>query len=288
MLLGLMSLPPDGLMLAEKGLARWRDDFFGTFSDRPSRFRAQLRSCAGIIAGSAVIRAAGQRLGSAQPSIGWDSATDVFIPQCFYETFCTFVLKELGGTSMECTTYPHGSTAYYISERRVIHTRRAVLCIHCTVDACPLVAVAASRLDIQLSFISADVLCIAYPWALAYKKAAVRPVGASQTDPTAKMYTQKYERRGYAFEVPWIVETNACKPHGMCPKATRFFGDEHCLTVVCPDASSSHSLMPASGDKLHITALWTFGGPPCGNQSCSLHVDPAIQYSTICAPIPLY
>ena len=285
-MIGLMSLPPIGPTLASRALLRWRDQFFASLSKHPERFRHYLRECAGLVSGSAILHAVGAV--SESGSSAWaKSSTDLFLPVTSFRTFCDYLISREEGVVVERVDYTPGPSVY-VSQRRIIRTSAAVLCVYCTTDSCPLVAVAASHLDIQLSFISADTLCLAYPWSVARMEASFRTTSPDTIQPIINESTRKYAARGYRIRTPMQSSSGPCRPYGTCPKSSRYFGDEHCLTIAFPEAGADGGSGPRSRTGLFQTALWTHGGPPCGNPTCLYSVQPTVESCTISSKCALY
>ena len=284
MVLGLNSLPPSGPPIAQRALCRWRDELFAQVSQEPERFRDELRSCAGVIAGSAVLRSLERPPFESGP---WEPRKyDVFIPKSCLRNFCTFLETECEGVVVGRTLFDDTDSCY-VTEKRTVKTPAATLCVFATLDPCPLVAVAASSIDIQMSFVSADALCVAYPWSVYFKTAAIRPSNATHGSvvPAPDRVVESYVRRGYTFRVSVPNQYGHCLEHGMCPKSTRHFGDLHCLTVVFAKDKES-SLIP-SANNLYTTASWRLGGAPCGNRACAYHVQANVDRVCVSSRVPL-
>ena len=287
MLLGLTSLPPLGPSIARQAIIRWRDSIYAQLSREPLRFRDELRSCAGIICGSAIIRALEASPDDPKP---WKPHEyDIFVPRATFKAFCAFVQRECEGNITDRAHFAQTSNPH-IGERRIIRTPVAVLCVYATRDPCPLVAIAASPLNIQLSFLSADTLCVAYPWAVYYKHATSRPGPTTDDTPETRETAlhQTYARRGYNFRALQKRASGNCLQHGMCPKQTRHFGDDSCMTIVFHDASEPRPNVRPSKDNLHMTASWVFGGQACGNATCAYGIQSSVHSAMVCSDHPLF
>ena len=110
------------------------------------------------------------------------------------------------------------------------------------------------------TYLSADVLCLAYPLAF------VDSTCILSTSPTTEVHFKQYEERGfmvYRSQLDYATPaTGKCLPHGFCAWAVCSFPDDHCMFM---RFASVHDPL-ISGRAL--TAVWNWGGQPCENKFC--------------------
>ena len=287
MLLGLYSLAPLGTAIAERAMIQLREHLFRQLSKEPERFRDELRAAAGVIAGSGVVRVL--EANPREPKPWRPRRYDIFVPRASYNSFSYFLENQCEGTVTTRVLFPDDS-GMHVSERRTIKTPIATFSLFCATGTCPLTPIAASPLDIQFSFWSADTLCIAYPWAVYFKLAARRPPLTSPDTPPrlSDASAETYLRRGYTFRDADASQHGRCIQHGMCPKLNRHFGDRYCVTLTFGDSCQTRSTSVPSQDDMFMTAAWTLGGPPCGNPTCAYKIHPTVHSCMISASVPLF
>lgn len=271
MIVGLHALRPVGPPIAERGLSVWRDSVFASFTDIPNSFRRTLRECGGVFSGSFLIKALERRTSSFP--LWTPGLHDFFLPATTFESFCDFLLSRCHGTVIDTITIDPPSVAFdrMVSEKRIIDTTRATFSVYKATALCPLLAVATSYADIQFTFMSADTLCIAYPWSVFRKEIAIQPEGARNPFHLRRIMNS-YRSRGYSPVSRRDSGQHSCRQEGMCPRVTRRFGDNYCLTIHFPDPSAPDATLAPNTRNTFPTASWSFGGPPCGNAACMVQV----------------
>lgn len=193
-----------------------------------------------------------------------------------YENFCIVLIEKLHGTVVNNNKHPNNDPTYLsyqtrgVIDRCVIVTDYAIFDILCSSTVTPLTPLIHSYSTHLMISVSADVICIAYPSAFFDR---IGTVQTGERSDAVEQGIKKWRERGF-----FIADNGTdliggeCKCLGYCPRASRFFGDEHCLTFYFRNAlvmtgcggtfNAEYRLEPA------WTAGWIFGGEPCTCDTC--------------------
>lgn len=202
-----------------------------------------------------------------------------------FEDFCIFLIEKLHGKVIDREEHAELSAkgpscqTRGVLGRSVIVTDHAVFDILCSTTVTPLTAVAYSYSTHLMVSVSADAVCIAYPSAFFDNIGLVR-AGPRSEGPDVQRGVADWETRGFSLvgDVNSLTHRERggeCVDGGYCPRATRFFGDEHCLTFYFHKLLSEAKggvVDAGSGPNMDWTASWIFVGESCGGRMCERRV----------------
>lgn len=280
-----------GRVMAARAIESKRSSFLQRFVPDVSQLVRVMRDTRSVLGGSAC-------LAILHGDTKWvPGDLDIFCPRDGYETFCIFVVDKLGGKvirhydSDDMRRHHPNDCPRGVCDRRLIEIATTTFDVMCSNSVSALEPLASSFSTHLMNFISADSVCIAYPWTFSERVGITRPIPG---DPSRSLHA-KHMERGYRFRYA-LQETSQyrfqelCPGDGYCCRALRYFGDSKCLSITFEYPPSLTSLytpvhLPTFGSPapdLSWTTAWVWGGFPCKRGSCTLYKDPYVQPVVLC------
>lgn len=264
-LVGLAQLSPLGLTLATAALQQTWIAELGVVTDDVDAFLQIMRSTGACLSG-------GRCLSILDRTSTWQSNDwDFYCPREGFNAFCLFIIDRLHGVAID---YKNGPPEGYHARSTVVEYRRistptAVIDIICSASCSALLPLTSFHSTLVMNVMSADMICIPYPWCLDARRGIVQ---SAPIDLKTTLAIDKYKTRGYDFcsvsQVWPNAQTDSCAPYGHCARAVRHYGDENCLTI---RFAAGPSQMRLGG--MLWSAAWIWGGHQCGNLECVLQVE---------------
>ncbi|PSR75529.1 hypothetical protein PHLCEN_2v9094, partial [Hermanssonia centrifuga] len=271
-LVGLALFLPEGYRLATDVIAQsWSVELAG-ITNNVDDFLNAMRSTGTCLSG-------GKCLSMLDRHSDWQTSDwDFYCPREGFDAFCLFILDKLHGVTVE---HRVGSLEGYgditvACESRRITTPHAVFDIICSASSSALLPLTYFHSTLVMNFITADFLCIAYPWGLDARHGVIQTY-ASTTKSNAAI--EKYRGRGYVMYSSWkdlyVPVDGNCTPHRHCPRAVRHFGDDDCLTIRFHVPGYMKDNTPRQEDLTGMkwSVAWVWGGHECSNADCVLRVS---------------
>lgn len=205
-----------------------------------------------------------------------------FCPHHGFDEFIQFIIVELRGRiEYHGTLYPlppdpadgditpplPDALPPAVEQQVIIRTDLAVFDVVQSTTCTPLTPIAHFGLTALIHFISADAVCMAYPFDIEDRRAVVAP------EISNPHLLERYAGLGFTLYDSAVDRWSAqdiCAPHGYCPRSTRHFADSNAITLhlnalPMPAANPLHGLSHAVG--------WVFGGEACRSAYCNCVVS---------------
>lgn len=267
--LGVSKLDHSGRKTTARALEGRMVRFLSSFTRQPTALRSAMRRTNTVLSGGAC-------LAFLQPSPSWSPTDlDFYCPDQGYEQFCHFLIEELGGrTELSHGAFdddnPYSAKQLGFSHRRVIKTQEATFDVMRSIHATPFTPIAKFDNTLLMNYLSADELCIAYPWTFDDRVGIMSSHGVSDT--RRKLYVDRGYRLLDSSLAYWGEQyESVCTPHGHCARALRCFGDKHSLRLKFQqEIIVGSDISPPIPD---LSTVWVFGGAPCGNSTCNQRVE---------------
>lgn len=268
--------------MVSRHLRQGWEELLAHFVPFPSEFRDVMRSTRSVVSGSVALWFA-----CGGPASWFPDDCDIYTPIGEVSSLLTYLKSHAGYTVEEDrsgdtsrrfddyglgdATYPgnQGDVSVVASVLRLVNIntgKRVDVVESSTVSA--LQPIPRSWSTLQANYISADNLCVAYPFLTLNRRGCITPIWFTP-DGTIPAALEKYRKRGYtvadfSFNVddhllslfPGI--TQECESNPYCPHALRFFGDKWCLQY----AFDEDNYFDDPVDE--ITIRWRYGGELCG------------------------
>lgn len=291
-LMGFAMVSMYGRVMVARALESKRTTFLHQFIHDVGHFVQVMRDTCAVLGGSVC-------LAILQGSTRWvPSDLDVFCPRDSYKMFCIYLIDKLGGKVgrhqdiddiIRC--HPHDCPSG-VFDRRIIHTSTVTFDVMCSNSLTATEPVANSYATHLMNFISADAVCIAYPWMFTERVCVTR---SDVEGHDLGLHLRKYADRGYRIQPGWQESPSyrlqeRCSGNGHCCKALRYLGDADCLSVTFEYPHSLVNLytpvhLPPFGTPppdLAWTTAWVWGGNPCNKGSCMLYVESSVYAVVLC------
>lgn len=269
-----------------------RTSFLALYTHDVPGLMAVLRDTRSVIGGSACL-AVLNRVGDWVPN-----DLDVFCPRDGYETCCVYLIDRLHGQVIthldedDLNSERPGDCPEGVCDRRVIRTKFGLFDVMCSSTLTATEPIAHAFSSHLMNFISADSICVAYPWSFNNRCGTTR---ARDTGHSCREITDSYVRRDYYFP-PRLRDqlrgrqVGGCPRNGYCARQLRYFGDKHCLTVTFPQYGKVVILcnptampsMPEAEEETAWSSAWVFGGKGCGEEcigNFDSYVNAVVCYS---------
>lgn len=281
-LIFMSAISGDMQTMVDRHLRQSLEDLLAQFVTYPSDLRDLMRSTRSVISGSVALWFI-----CGGPASWFPSDCDVYTPIGQASSVVTFLKTRMGYTVDEDPTADgyrrlegHGpSDASYPERQGEIFVIRSLtrlvnenmgryINIFESSTLSALQPIPRFWSTLQANYISADSLCVAYPFLTMNGKGCITPTGLTPVG-NLLVVIEKYRKRGFAvadfsFNVddqllaifPGIIPQ--CESNPYCPHALRFFGDKWCLQYAFDEQNSSNNPVD------EITVRWRYGGDICG------------------------
>lgn len=280
------------------------EELLGHFFPCPSEFRDALRTSRSVVSGSVALWFV-----CGGPLSWFPNDCDIYTPLGESASVATFLqtragysideekmnwlLRNQNNLTMGDTDYPECDGAISVIAS-VLHLTNQTLGKYVDIiesnTVSSLQPIPRFWSTLQASYISADNLCVAYPYLTFNNIGCVTPTGYTPIR-TVLDAILKYRKRGFIIdEFSSAVEkrvlsgfpgiTPKCENNPYCPHALRFFGDKWCLQYAFDEKNFvSHPVD-------EFTVRWRYGGDACG--ICKRKYDSQIQTVSEPGRCPVY
>lgn len=215
-----------------------------------------------------------------------------------FENFCIFLIEKLHGVAINPEEHDAVDAKYLprqakgVVDRCIILTKDAIFDVMCSGTLTPLTALTQSYSTHLMTSVSADAICIPYPSTFFDQIGVLRNGERSNS---VQQGITKWTGRGFRLvdkvaDIPHRKPGGPCESGGYCPKATRYFGDDDCLTF-CFDKASTRAkggdANSQGGPKSYWTAGWIFGGDACACETCAWEAPGVYESAWIIGVTPI-